>query len=118
MKNKFILFLCIYLASAVLVLGLILPHYNSARQAVSNDNAAYIQDGAAYNAAYENDEVAFENDVAQYVSNDRLQLSVDMPRLTRYENMLYVYALISVAYWIIVVGLLIYLKPKDVQANG
>jgi hypothetical protein len=177
MKNKFILFLCLYLASAVLVLGLILPSFNSARQAVSNDNAAYKRDNAlqiAHDNWLKSDEAAqvqqhnadlIAEDEAQYNAQvqqakentspsnlfgsfvmywppqltdvdalawqkvggyppfnwqwgDKLRLSIDKGGLIRYENMFYIFALSSAAYWIIFIGLLVYLKQKDIQVQG
>jgi hypothetical protein len=180
MKNKLIFFLCLYLASAVLAFGLILPSFNSSRQAVGNDNAAYEKDKALqaahdawlksgeaaqikqhnddltaeYNAEYAaqmqkiDDNIDSNNSNGLFISplpsvwpphltdidalawervgnyppfnwqwSDQLRLSIDKGGLIRYENMLYVFALSSVAYWIIVIGLLYVLKQKDVQAK-
>ena len=73
MKNKFILFLCFYLASAVLVLGLILPHYNTARQAVSNDNAIYEKD-SALQVAHDN---WLKSDEAAQIQQHNYDLNVE-----------------------------------------
>jgi hypothetical protein len=117
MRNKFILFLCLYLASAVLVVGLALPPYISAIRAVKSDGIAF-QKSVAY---YQEQEQAWAPDLdddAKIAFADSNQLSSDQVNAAFYKNVLYSYILASVAYWIIVVGLLLFWKQKDVQANG
>jgi hypothetical protein len=186
MKKKFILFLCIYLSSAVLVVGLMLPYYNTAKQAVSDDNSVYIRDEtrqAAYDNWLKSDEaikiqqhnddlVAEHNKQQQQIwaaappsdrpgyiappdtpissinwfpgldlelpypqladinaiawekagggtssytwqKDDWAKLNVDNLILGSYGHMFYEFLIASIAFWIIVIGLLFFLKPKE-----
>jgi hypothetical protein len=189
LRNKAILFLCCYLAVTVLVLGLLLPSYISARQATNNDNAGYERDKMLqikHDTWLNSDEAKHQDEEHQreydsemkqeqsYYNNtqsitgipnmyndliplhvdlnfinslvgaqedyptyhdalawnkaggypsfnwqwsDQLRLSIDRGNLIHYESMLYIFLLASVAYWIIVIGMLFYLKPKDIQVR-
>jgi hypothetical protein len=160
---------------------LILPPFNSFRQAINNDNSSYTKDETlqaahdawlssdeamqikqhnnelttGYNAEYNAQMQKIDENVDSNNSNglfisplpsvwpppltdidaiawekaggyppfnwqwgDQLRLSIDKGGLIRYENMLYIFVLLSVAYWIIVIGLLVFLKPKDIQVRG
>lgn len=118
MKNKLTLFLCIYLATAVLALGLILPSYFSARRSVTSDVVLMQNAYAEWKEAEQAWDNVEENEAAALVFADHEQLESDDARVNLYGNMLYTFVLASIAYWIIVGGLLLFWKQKDVQAKG
>jgi hypothetical protein len=113
MKSKFILFLCFYLASAVLALGLVLPSYvSTTKTTVSLQKLmSYEMTQAGKNQAAAEGETGADQAVEYKVIADQF-LSAHATA-TLYGHILYDYAVASTAYWIVVVGLLFASKQKQ-----